>query len=179
MQNQSDQDSPEKSPSQRFRFNLRTILWVVLIIAAGFLFLSCLGVGTSVQVRLDTGDQRECFWGIPVWYRPMLPEARKALLSLNDPQVPSRWVWCATQVGSNNADSMVFGFYHKASVWVEVNPEIAKLVIRDLANYMQTTHATHGLPDCHSMLWHGIVEDWEINENVQRYLTSREYKQPQ
>jgi hypothetical protein len=150
-----------------------------------FGFLSCLGVGNSVQVRVDTGDQRLCFWGIPASYRPMESESRKALLSLNDPQVPRRWVWCATKVGSNNADSMVYGFYYEAAAWVEVDPAIAKLVVRDLARYVQTTHATHGLPDCTSLIWPDVVdrrqprakvvEGWEKNQEVQAYLAARDY----
>ena len=109
-----------------------------------FVLLSYQGVGSSVQVRVDTGDRRKCFWGIPVSYIPMKPESRNALLSLNDPQVPKRWVWCATKVGSNNSDRMVYSFYYEAAAWVDIDPAIAKLVVRDLANYVQMTHATHG-----------------------------------
>jgi hypothetical protein len=154
-----------------------------LFIVGGFVFLSCLGVGNSVQVRLDTGDQRLCFWGIPVCYHPTESESRKALLSLDDLQVPRRWVWCATKVGSHNADAMVYRFYYEAAAWVEVDPEIAKLIVRDLAKYVQTTHATHDLPDCTLILVvvdrrqprAKVVEGWEKNQYVQAYLTARGY----
>src|SRR6266853_963593 len=31
-----------------------------------FVVLSCSGAGTSVEVRLNTGDQRLRFWGVPI-----------------------------------------------------------------------------------------------------------------
>jgi hypothetical protein len=156
-------------------------------ILVALLVLSGLGVGNSVVVYLPTGDQRLLFWGVPVMsYRCLKPEHRQGLLSLQDSEVPAKWVWCATQVGSNNADIMVFGFYRTATAWIDVDPEIAKLVVRDIANYLRTTHATHGLPECIAMIWPDVVErasdgryhvvaDWQKNPEVQRYLSKKGY----
>lgn len=150
-----------------------------------FLLLSCMGVGSSVEFRLDTGDKRLLFWGIPVAYRSPRPELRQGLLALDDSEIPQRWVWCAQQVGSNNADNMMSGFYHEAAAWLEVDPEIARLVLRDIAAYLQTTHATHGLPDCMEMLWpeavgrddgqYRVVKGWEKNPRVLAYLARKGY----
>ena len=146
--------------------------------------LSCLGLGETVEVRLDTGDRRFLFWGVPVALQSLPSEPRERLVSLQDPDVPKEWTWCATQVGTNHADAMVYGFYKNAAAWVEVDPEIAKLMVRDIAEYLQTTHGTHGLPGC-AILWpvverdeegrRHIVEDWQKNENVQYYLKSKGY----
>jgi len=150
-------------------------------VIAAFLFLSCMGFGYSVEFRLDTGDERFLLWGVPYSYRSSRPE----LLSLNDTEIPKRWVWCATQVGSNNADIMVSDFYYGAALWVEVDPEIAKLIMRDIAEYLQSTHATHGLPECMEMTGSDVIEynngrpyvvkDWQANPRVQFYLEKKEY----
>lgn len=164
--------------------------WSALGIVLVFLGLSGAGAGDSVEVHLRTGDQRLLFWGIPIGsYRQLNAERRQALLSLNDPQIPSQWVWCATRVGSNNADIMVIGFYREATAWVEADPEIAKLVVRDIATYLQATHATHGLPECIAMIWPDVVEQtsdgkyrvvpgWRKNPEVQRYLSKKGYVPP-
>lgn len=150
-----------------------------------FLLLSCLGLGSSVEFRLDTGDKRFVFWGIPVSHRSLRAEQRDANLSLSDAEVPRRWVWCARQVGTNDPDAMVSAFYRDAAAWVDVDPEIAKLVRRDIADYLQTTHAARGSPECFVMLWPTVVEreetgshvvqDWQKNPDVQAYLARKGY----
>jgi hypothetical protein len=157
-------------------------------VGACFISLACGGVGTWVEVRLDTGDQRLLVWGMPFHYESLQPELRQRLLSLNDPQIPKQWVWCATRVGTNNADYMVFRFYCKAVAWLEIDPEIAKLVVRDIAKYVQTTHGRRGAPECWSMLWRPIdcdnddkchvKKNWRDDPNVQSYLKSKGYTYP-
>jgi hypothetical protein len=161
--------------------------WSAFGIVFAILVLSGLGVGYSVEVYLRTGDQRLLFWGVPVGtYRQLRPELRQGLVSLDDSEVPPQWVWCATRVGSNNADIMVLDFYRTATAWIEVDPEIAKLVVRDIAAYLQTTHATHGLPECNVMIWpdvakratngrYQVVPDWQKNPEVRRYLSRKGY----
>lgn len=163
--------------------------WALGIIVC-LAIITLTGVGWSVQVRLDTGDQRVCYWGIPAYYRLMSPSARQALLSLDDDQVPHRWVWCATQVGSNNADAMVYRFYHDAAVWVGEDREVAKLIVRDLAAYLRKTHATKELPECTPIIWPDVIErgddlneatvieGWASNPEVQRYLSTKGYSPP-
>ncbi|WP_146585754.1 hypothetical protein [Posidoniimonas polymericola] len=158
--------------------------WAIGIVV-GLAVITSTGVGSSVQVRLDTGDQRVCYWGIPAYYRLMPPEVRRTLASLEDEEAPNRWVWCATQVGSNNADAMVHRFYRCAAVWVSEDREVAKLIVRDLADYLRKTHATQGLPDCSPMLWPDVVEvgedfadgtvvvGWASMPEVQRYLAAK------
>lgn len=149
-------------------------------------FLTCLGLGTMIQVRLDTGDLRYCYWGVPLEYEPLEPRSRQALLSLNDPQVPKSWVWCEGRVGSNNVNWMIQSFYHDAAAWVKTDPQIARLVVRDIAHYVQTTHGSQGLPDCVPMIWpHFIIDTsshpakvqpgWQSNPDVQAYLTAKGY----
>ncbi len=154
-------------------------------VVVGLLFVTLLGAGTSVEVRLDTGDQRTLLWGIPVAFHPMDDSARRALLSVDDPVVPPRWEWCAQQVGSNNADAMVYRFYYEASAWVDEDPEIAKLVVRDLADYMRSTHARYSLPECTAMIWPDVVDcsqeparvidGWKENPGVLGYLVTKGY----
>ena len=150
-----------------------------------FLTLLLFEIGTSYQVSLATGDQRTCWWGIPVAYIPMEQRAREALLSLRDHYVPRSWVRCATKVGSNNPDRMVVSYYFRASAWVAVDPEIAKLVVRDIADWFQKTRGAHGFPECHAMIWIDVVESgpsgprvidgWDKNQAIQNYLAAKGY----
>lgn len=113
----------------------------------------------------------------------MQATARKELMSLNDGQLPFGWTWCATQIGTNNADLMVRGFYCKAAAWVEVDPEIAKLALRDIASYLQATHGTNGYPKCACLLWavdqvdcrYQVPDGWQQDGEIRQYLASQGY----
>ena len=129
-----------------------------------------------------TGYKRYLFLIFPIGYGQMLSEAREALLSLNDSEVPKQWVWCAMSVGSNNADIMVSSFDADAAACVSVDPAIARAVVRDLARYLRTTHATHGLPECDCMLCRlsqGVRMDGQrcptmaVNAEIQGYLAAK------
>ena len=148
--------------------------------------------GVAFQVRLDTGDQRVAIWGIPFEGRPMSVGPREALLSLNDPGTPRRWVSCDRRGGSNRTDVMLYDFYRRASAWVDVEPEIAKLAVRDLADWVSATHARHGLPHCTSVISATVVErygppgdrrvrvvdGWRRDPDVQFYLKNKGYSIP-
>ena len=80
---------------------------------------------------------------------------------------------------------MVHGFYYKASAWVKEDPMIAKLVVRDLAAYLRSTHASHSLPDCFNMISPWVVDrtpggpkvisGWQKNPEVLQYLAKNGY----
>ena len=156
--------------------------WAIAVVVV-FLSLMYFGVGRSVDVRLDTGDQRIVQWGIPVDYRPMYEPARSSLLKLKMENARIEWCWCAKQDSSNRPDRMMYNFYAAASAWGDVNPEIARLVVRDIAFYMQTTHANRGLPDYFSMISFDVIDrtngvvriadGWQKNPQVLDYLTEK------
>ncbi|HBN77677.1 MAG TPA: hypothetical protein DD473_18070 [Planctomycetaceae bacterium] len=156
--------------------------WAVTVVVV-FLILMNFELGRSVDVRLDTGDQRIMHWGIPVDYRPMYEPARSSLLKLNGENARIDWCYCAQQHNSNRPDQMMYKFYATAAAWGDVNPEIARLVVRDIAFYMQTTHAYRGLPDSFSMISFDVIDrtngvvriadGWQKNPQVLEYLTEK------
>jgi hypothetical protein len=80
---------------------------------------------------------------------------------------------------------MVYHYYECAAAWVDVDPRIARYVVDDIAAYLDTTHATHGLPACSEMIWPDVVrvtngkarvlDGWRNNRGVLRYLSAKEY----
>ena len=157
-----------------------------LVIGVGLAVLSIAGFGSSTLIRVDTGDQLECLWGIPVHYQPMEPVAREALMSLNGGRVGSEWVWCTRQQNTtNHPGSMMYSYYANASAWVAVDHDLARLIVRDLAAYLRKTHATKELPECSYMASLGMVkrdpdtgirtvqEHWDADPFAEIYLTEK------
>ena len=140
---------------------------------------------TSAEIRLDTGDLRHCFHGIPVSYTPMPEPQRSQLLALTKMSrlcLPV-WVRCAElpQAGTNCKECMCRSFYHYGLAWLDEDPKIALAVLEDVAVYIKTTNAKAGLPES----WHlfryadqapggeyRLSGDWQGDPHVQAYIES-------
>ncbi len=148
--------------------------------------VSILGMADSRQVRLDTGDQRRLFWGIPIVDEPMEQNQRRALSSLNA-GVPAEWVWCGTRSpGWSGCGSVaVYQEYYYAAAWIAIDPPIACQVLRNVADHTRRTGGMSGTPSpCHAM-WSPdvliddgagglqLVQGWQDNPRVKTYLESR------
>ncbi|MCE9545932.1 MAG: hypothetical protein K8T25_10495 [Planctomycetia bacterium] len=155
-------------------------------LVVGFIWLTLIGFGTTTEFRLDTGDMRETFWGCPISYSTtMKPAARAALLSLQDPQVPSRWVWCVTERGTDHPFVRVRYYYQCAGEMAVVDPGAARLVVRDIAECLQKYHGS-GRPECAQFLWlprlinptpptPRLIHGWQNDPAVKAYLAGRGY----
>lgn len=156
--------------------------WAGLVII-GLCYLSIQDFATSVSVRLDTGDQRTEVWGIPISWAPMPEPARSALLTLKGADSRRRWQ-LVRHFGTHNVRHMVRQFYADAAAWVDVDPEVARFVVADIATYVETPHATtigpFGTllrPDVidRSTGTSRVLDKWEQNANVLAYLAQRGY----
>jgi hypothetical protein len=154
-------------------------------LVCAFVLFSCLGLGSTFQVRLDSGDQRICFWGIPTFHRSIDAEARNSLLSLNGSEVPKRWATFHARFGLRYDTRIARDYYEEAAEWVNVDPAIAELILSDLASHV-VRGRTDQPPECSAMLyftgiqWEGrvrsVAANWRADPHVQRYLASKKYR---
>ncbi len=145
---------------------------------------------TSGEIRLDTGDLRYCYFGIPFSYSRMPEPQRSRLLSLSAGSsiLKPQWFTCVTYplTGSNNPDLMVEGFYSRATAWIPVDPKLAQMIVEDIAKYVKGTNARSGLPDSFYLVSGFLVDqntqgqwtldpNWRQDEEVQNYFTAKGY----
>src|SRR4051794_11018966 len=116
-----------RPPGRRCRVRLtrgRVIGLGVLLVAVGIILRG--GPLTSADIRLDTGDLRYRYLGVPLSYERMPEPQRSRLLALaaGSNVLRPEWHTCATfpKVGSNNPDRMCRGWYFQASVWAAEDP---------------------------------------------------------
>jgi hypothetical protein len=181
---------PPKSPLLQFRLTRRTCIWLAiafLILLGAYGFLTG---PTSGQIRLDTGDLRYCWYGIPLRYEPMPEPLRTHLLAITStsPRIPPRWVTVVTYSlrGTNNTDAMCWDFYWYIAVRAKEDPHIARLALDDTVKYIDDTRAESGLPDCTMILSSRIVDRstqtldpaWRDNNEVQEYCAAHGYTPP-
>jgi hypothetical protein len=141
----------------------------------------------SGQIRLDTGDLRYCWLGIPLQYEQMPEPERSKLLALasKPPAVSSTWITCATYPlpTSNNPDSMCRSCYSGIAAWTDEDPHIARWALDDMVTYLQDTHATHGLPKSCELVVPGMIDyaagkvepNWRDEDAVKDYCTAHAY----
>jgi hypothetical protein len=113
---------------------------VVLLLLIGIVLVLNAQYGpTSAEIRLDTGDLRYFTWGIPVWLSRQHEPQRSELLGIaaQSKVLQPQWHQCRMQVGSNNEDLMLAGFYGRTADWIAVDPKVALILTEDLADGIQ------------------------------------------
>lgn len=114
---------------------------LILIAAVLLLGFACAYGPTSAQIRLDTGDLRYCWWGIPLRQEQMPEPERSKIQALakKSKAVPEIWVTCVEypKHTSNNPDLMYQGFYEKIARHADDDPGLALWQLEDLAAVIQ------------------------------------------
>jgi hypothetical protein len=168
---------------------VRRRTWIKLGAAAVacLVLLSFLRGPTSGQIRLDSGDRRYCWWGIPIRYERMAEPNRSKIVALSamSPAIPAKWVTCVRYPlpSSNNTDLMCSDFYWSIAAWANEDPKIARWTLEDVTRYIPGMLARGGLPESCSLLstftvdWRSstVKPDWREDEEVQRYCASHGY----
>ncbi|MFO0838151.1 MAG: hypothetical protein U1D55_06455 [Phycisphaerae bacterium] len=171
--------------SVRTSARVRLAILAAACIAAAIPYVT--GVGQIVQIRLDSGDLRWCYWGVPVWVERMPEPDRSAILAVSSSSrvIRPEWRTCAVypRRTTNCTEAMCWGFYRRAVEWVPIDRNIARLALEDIANYIVATGAESSLPDC-ALLFHShaidpntkrVSPNWQSDETVRWYCESKGY----
>ena len=159
----------------------------MVAIAVGLIFLtSCrlLRGPTSAQVRLDTGDRRYCWFGVPLQYDTMPEPQRTKILSLKPSAVPEKWItyvydpWSADHEESRRTE------FNRIAYWVDEDPNIGRWALEDLADDIEQDR--HALPASYFALFSGmahvmdgkLVEDWRSDGVIRDYCLAHGYTCP-
>lgn len=143
---------------------------------------------TSADIRLDTGDLRYRYLGIVPVYERMAEPYRSRLLALavDSEHMEDRWVRLDDYppTGSNNIDGMCWGKYAKLSAWALEDEQVARVLAHDLASWIRTTNAGHGLPENNAMFWlvqfdeeageYRVLPDWRQHEDAIYFFEQQE-----
>ena len=147
-----------------------------LLVCLAFSFIR--GPQTS-QVRSDSGDQRECFLGIPMNYCPMPEPQRSKLLALaaKTPKIPGKWITYARYplFASSEAELTCFDFYSSIARWADGDPLIARWGMEDMAEYLPCMLAGDGNPKYCPVVDTRIEPGSHNNDEVKAYCAEHGY----
>ena len=165
----------------RPRFIFATIFCLITI----FLMVTLDLARTSAEIRLDSGDLRYCYFGVPLVYEQMPEPQRTRLLGLTSGSSVCRNVWhqCAVYPlpTTNNTDLMCRRFYLKLDAWIDVDRDLARAGIEEVGEYIITTRVRNGLPQSYPLMWPvsegkdgrmQVRSDWRDDEMIQSYRQS-------
>ena len=143
---------------------------------------------TSADIRIDTGDLRYRYFGLPLRYKRMPEPTRSALIELSrrSEMLSPEWYQCAVfpLPTSNHPDRAWQSFYRQVFVWIDEDPEIARALAEDIARHFIEDSAESGLDASivffspWVMEWDDrggwkICADWRDEPGIQRYLKSK------
>lgn len=107
------------------------LLFLLGTIAIGWILL----IGpTGAQFRLDTGDWRNTYFGIPGDTIRMQEPERSTILSLAAGSVVLRPEWVSVSVRYPEAG---FKLFYRAARWAKTNPQISKALLEDIARSLK------------------------------------------
>jgi ankyrin repeat protein len=124
----------------------RRVLVLAVLLMAWVVFR---GGPKTTEVRLDSGDLRFCFLGIP--FRHQLVYYRSAIqyVTARQPAIKAKWYlvgdWHDHEVGR------YYDVY--APAWLSIDPSVARIVYVDLARVARVGWPRHSHPPCGVMLW--------------------------
>jgi hypothetical protein len=103
---------------------------------------------TSADVRLDTGDLRYCWYGIPFrWSRMPEPDRSKLVaLAALPPAIPARWVNCANSpfALSHGSQIMTQRSFARATYWLDEDPQLARWAMEEAVAPFDATFTSRG-----------------------------------
>jgi hypothetical protein len=166
----------------------RVIVWTVIGIGLMLLGITLYGP-SSADIRIDTGDLRYRYGGIPlVVYRMPEPDRAELLeLAKQSGFADSSWHQCAKYPlpTTNNTDAMCRMFYLRVAAWAREDQVIAGHLMENVVRYIRQTNARQGGPEGFVLLfWASDYADdgslrlrdgWQEDEEVQAYLQSIDY----
>jgi hypothetical protein len=142
---------------------------------------------TSADIRLDTGDLRYRYFGIPLYYQRMPEPRRSQLLALaaQSKILTSQWQRCATfpLQSSCSEDFMWRDRYFRASVWASQDPTLARLMLEDEAAALRNqTFGCHFLNNVYVQMdntrkW-VVVPGWQQDPDLLTYMAIKHYTPP-
>jgi hypothetical protein len=184
LDNVLDYATPPKRRSWPKGLTRRLIIYGFMVLAGYGFFHG----PTSGQIRLDSGDLRYCWCGVPLWYKRMAEPERSKLMALASmsPAIPAKWVTCVTYPlpSSNNTDLMCSDFYYSVAVWKDEDPKIARWAMEDVADYIPHMLTRGGLPISCGLFFvvdhgaHRLEADWREKDDVKAYCAEHGYVPP-
>jgi hypothetical protein len=183
--------SPQPKRRLPFRLTTSKVIVLCILLIALVTFLRG-GLLSSADIRLDTGDLRYRYLGLPLFYERTSEPERSQLLALasNSKVLRPDWHTCAKFPlhGSNNPVAMCRGWYFRANIWAAQDPQLARLMLEDVANYIKATNATQGLPassiflsglfvETNSKGWF-LKQGWRQDDELLVYTRSKSYTLP-
>jgi len=147
------------------------------------------GLLTSADIRLDTGDLRYRYLGVPLFYSRMREPQRSQLLALaaNSKVLLPEWYTCANfpLKSSNLEDLMCRSRYFYASAWAKEDPQLARMMLENFARGITTPSAAQGsglLSNVYVQRWANgvwaVKQGWRQDADVVAYMASKYYTPP-
>lgn len=172
-----------RSPT-RLSFVTKVALGLLLVVL-GICIVQAIGP-TSAEVRLDTGDLRYRWFGMPLDYSRMAePDRSKiAALAAMVPAMRAEWAHFPAPSVLHNPHSQCVGAYHEVAEWSDQDRGLARRLLMDVAEEARKRQFMGEVTPAFGLAW--PVLDFKLNHNdsfagwqqdpeVLRYFASHGY----
>ena len=184
--------SAHRSPGRR-RFGFAAIILSGVLI--GRYWMTGGELGTAVGIRLDTGDVRYYYLGVPIIYHRMPEPQRSQVLAMaaKSSVLKTEWHTCRPIPLRPYRDPVIWSeMYDKAAVFAKQDPDLARMLLEDFVSLWVLLEDTGGssAATVHFPLLSGdfvkvgnpgswvLVQGWRQDPEVLAYMASKHYTPP-
>jgi hypothetical protein len=165
-------------------FRIGLALLATVAVAVGY---AALMGPSSTEIRMDCGDVRYRYFGMPMIFTRQNPESRLILLSLarKSPFLRPVWLPVVRQTSSNNPLAAYQNWYVGASIWCSVDADVGRLLVEDIASAIRDAKGVKiGVPKGIYLLrltyeTDLIPTNWMFDPKVRAYCKARGYSRPE
>jgi hypothetical protein len=141
---------------------------------------------TSIQIRMDCGDLRFKYFGIPARWEPMPEPARSRLLSAvaGSSTVQPVWLPIVPQHTSYDHAGAYQSWYHAMAAWADVDPTVCRLLVEEFGNSVKAANgerhvAPRGLRLLHAEDFPAGDTSWLKDPAIIEFCSERGYVRPE
>jgi hypothetical protein len=157
--------------------------WTARLVVYGLAFLSLLSIiaGPKVEIRLDCGDLRYVYLGIPLRYKVMEQPYREELFELGgNANISQRWAPVPPRTTSNDNAAQFQNWYRHAAIWSSSDKTLAQLFLKDISESISSGHGLQFQNTDAGMLLRmasrpSLPVDWQDIKEIQIYCKTHGY----
>ncbi len=169
-------------PKKTVRFAVYSTLGLIL-----FVMFTIQGRPSSIDIRVDCGDLRFRYWGIPIIYERMREPQRTALLAIARaaPPIAPKWIPVLPQRTSNYNAGEYQSRYFKRMPWAKADPNICRLLLEDFSTYITRADGRSYAGGWGTRVseWGAmgdpISPDWISDPDIRQFCESHGYERPE
>jgi hypothetical protein len=159
---------------------------LILLTFIAIILVMLLAVPPSIEIRIDCGDLRYKYFGIPIFVERMPDQYRVTLIATaGNASVSPAWVKVLPKQTSNDNAHEYVDRYVAISIWAQADKNIGTLLLQDVSSGIKLANGKYYAPSYGMPLLRpayvalAVPDNWLYDQNVIEFCERGGYMRPE